>query len=51
MLADSLIPCAMPAITIAPHSPYRPLAIIWGVLGGIFVMVVACQHMSRREYR
>jgi hypothetical protein len=51
MLADSLIPWAMPATTIAPHSPYRLLATVWGVLGGIFTMIAACQLMSRREYR
>jgi len=51
MLVDSLIPWAMPAITIAPHSPYRLLAVVWGVLGGIFTMVAAVQLMSSREYR
>ena len=51
MLADSLIPWAMPAIAIAPNSPYRLLAIIWGVLGGILTMLAACQLMSRREYQ
>jgi len=51
MLVDSLIPWAIPAMTIAPHSPYRLLAVAWGFLGGILVMLAGCHFMSRREYQ
>ena len=51
MMADSLDQWAIPAIAFAPHSPYRLLAIAWGVSGGILIMLAGCHFMSRREYQ
>jgi ABC-2 type transport system permease protein len=51
MMVDSLDPWAIPVIVVAPHSPYRLLAIVWGISGGVLIMLAACHFMSRREYQ
>ena len=51
IMADSLDPWAIPAIALAPHSPYRLLAITWGISGGILIMLAGSHFMSRREYQ
>jgi hypothetical protein len=45
----SLFPWSLPAMAMAPHNPYRPIAIGLGLLGGAAVGAIACWDLSRRE--
>jgi hypothetical protein len=47
--AVNLYPWAMPAVEIAPTSPFRLLSLVWGIVGGIGVGILACSSMARRE--
>ena len=49
-LFGSLFPWSLPAMAMAPHNPYRPIAVGLGLLGGVLVGAVACWHLSRREF-
>ena len=47
--ADSFYPWALPAIEIAPISPFRKVGLFWGLGGGIVVGILGCLSMARRE--
>ena len=49
-LLGSLFPWSLPAMAMAPHNVYRPLAVSWGLLGGVAVAMLACWDLSRREF-
>jgi lantibiotic transport system permease protein len=51
LFIDSLYPWAMPAIEIAPTSPFRLLGLVWGLAGGVAVGFLACSFMARSEQR
>jgi hypothetical protein len=51
LLIDSFDPWAMPAIEIAPTSPFRLLGLMWGIVGGIGVGILACSLMAKREHQ
>ena len=49
-LLGSLFPWSLPAMAMAPHNVYRPLAVGWGLLGGVAGAALACWDLSRREF-
>jgi hypothetical protein len=49
LFIDSLDPWAMPAVEIAPTSPFRLVSLLWGIVGGIGVGILACSRMAKRE--
>ena len=49
-LFGSLFPWSPPAMAMAPHNPYRPIAVGLGLFAGVLVGAVACWHLSRREF-
>jgi hypothetical protein len=51
MLAGSLYPWSMPAIEIAPMSPFRFVGLLWGITGGIAVGNLACSTLAKREHQ
>jgi len=46
----SLFPWSLPAMAMAPHNAYRPIAVCWGLLGGVAVGAIACWDLARREF-
>lgn len=46
----SLFPWSLPALAMAPHNPYWPIAAGLGSLGGAVVGRFACWSLSRREF-
>jgi hypothetical protein len=51
LLIDSFDPWAIPAIEIAPTSPFRLLGLMWGIFGGIGVGILACSLLAKREHQ
>jgi hypothetical protein len=49
MFVGSLYPWSMPAVEIAPTSPFRLVGLLWGITGGIAVGLLACSSMAKRE--
>lgn len=49
LFVDSLYPWAMPAVEIAPISPFRLLSLVCGITGGIGVGLLACSSMVKHE--
>lgn len=46
----SLFPWSLPALAMAPHNPYWPIAVGLGLLGGAVVGPLACWSLSHREF-
>src|SRR5437773_3657810 len=46
----SVFPWSLPAMAMAPHNPYRQVAVGVGSLGGVLAGAVACWRLSRREF-
>jgi len=46
----SLFPWSLPAMAMAPHNPYRLIAVGLGLLGGAVVGAIGCWDLSRREF-